>query len=44
LEESRRTALYAGYRWEHISNGNISDPNRGLDNNSGVFGVSFFLE
>jgi lipid A 3-O-deacylase len=39
-----RTALYAGYRWEHISNGNTSDPNRGLENNSGVFGVSFFLE
>jgi opacity protein-like surface antigen len=39
-----RTALYAGYRYEHISNGGTSDPNRGLDNNSGVFGVSFFLE
>ena len=39
-----RTALYAGYRWEHISNGNTDQPNRGLDNNSGVFGVSFFLE
>jgi opacity protein-like surface antigen len=39
-----RTALYAGYRYEHISNGNTDEPNRGLDNNSGVFGVSFFFE
>ena len=39
-----RTALYAGYRYEHLSNGNISDPNRGLEAHTGVAGVSFFFE
>jgi len=38
-----QTALYAGYRYEHISNGHTSDPNRGLEFNSGVFGVSYFF-
>jgi lipid A 3-O-deacylase len=39
-----RTALYTGYRYEHISNGHTSTPNRGLENNVGVLGVSFFFE
>jgi lipid A 3-O-deacylase len=39
-----RTALYGGYRYEHVSNGNTSDPNRGLESHSGVAGVSFFFE
>ena len=39
-----RTALYAGYRYEHISNGGLDDRNRGLETNSGVFGVSFYFE
>lgn len=39
-----RTAVYAGYRYEHISNGNTSRPNRGLENNVGVLGMSFFFE
>lgn len=38
-----RAALYAGYRIVHISNGNTSQPNRGLEANSGVLGVSFFF-
>jgi opacity protein-like surface antigen len=41
---SDRTAIYAGYRYEHISNGNTDTPNRGLENNVGVLGVSFFFE
>jgi hypothetical protein len=36
-------ALYGGYRWEHISNGDTSKPNRGLENHVGVAGVSFFF-
>ena len=39
-----QTAIYAGYRYQHVSNGNTSDPNRGLEFNSGVFGVSYFLK
>jgi opacity protein-like surface antigen len=39
-----RTAVYTGYRYEHISNGHTSTPNRGLENNVGVLGVSFFFE
>jgi Lipid A 3-O-deacylase (PagL) len=39
-----RTAIYAGYRYEHISNGNTSRPNRGLETDAGVLGVSFFFE
>ena len=39
-----RTAIYGGYRYEHISNGHTSTPNRGLENNAGVVGVSFFFE
>lgn len=38
-----RTALYAGYRMVHVSNGNISSPNRGFEADTGVMGVSFFL-
>jgi lipid A 3-O-deacylase PagL len=39
-----RTAIYAGYRYEHISNGRTSTPNRGFESNAGVLGVSFFFE
>jgi len=39
-----RTALYAGYRYEHVSNGNTAKPNRGVESNAGVVGVSFFFE
>ena len=39
-----RTALYAGYRYEHVSNGNTSRPNRGFESRVGVVGMSFFFE
>ncbi len=39
-----RAALYAGYRWQHISNGNTKEPNRGFESHTGVVGVSFFFE
>jgi opacity protein-like surface antigen len=39
-----RTAVYTGYRYEHVSNGNTSRPNRGFESNVGVLGVSFFFE
>ena len=37
------TAIYAGYRFEHVSNGNTSEPNRGFESHVGVFGVSYYF-
>lgn len=37
------TALYGGYRFQHVSNGNTSSPNRGFEAHTGVFGVSVFF-
>ena len=39
-----RTAVYTGYRYEHVSNGNTSRPNRGFESHVGVLGMSFFFE
>ncbi len=38
-----RSALYAGDRMQHVSNGNTSNPNRGFESHGGVFGVSYFF-
>jgi hypothetical protein len=35
------TAMYAGYRYEHNSNGNIDTPNRGWESHVGLIGVSY---
>jgi opacity protein-like surface antigen len=40
---SNKTALYAGYRYQHVSNGNTSQPNRGFESSVGVAGISFFF-
>jgi hypothetical protein len=40
---TNRAAAYAGYRWQHVSNGNTSRPNRGFESNVGVVGFSFFF-
>jgi hypothetical protein len=40
---SNKTALYAGYRWQHVSNGNTSQPNRGFEAHVVVGGVSFYF-
>jgi hypothetical protein len=37
------TAIYAGYRLEHVSNGNTSEPNRGFESHVGVFGMSYYF-
>ena len=37
-------ALNAGYRFQHISNGHTSNPNRGFNSDSGVVGVSFYFK
>src|SRR5262245_61978363 len=40
---SDKTALYLGYRFQHVSNGDTSKPNRGFESNVVVGGVSFYL-
>src|SRR3989304_4738016 len=35
--------LTAGYRFQHVSNGNVEKPNRGFNSDAGVLGVSFFF-
>jgi opacity protein-like surface antigen len=39
-----RTALYAGYRFQHVSNAYTSSPNIGINSNSAVVGVSYFFK
>lgn len=38
-----RAAVYAGYRWQHVSNGNTRQPNRGFESNVAVAGLSLFF-
>jgi hypothetical protein len=40
---SDRTAVSAGYRWQHVSNGNTSRPNRGFESHVAVLGLSLFF-
>jgi lipid A 3-O-deacylase len=37
-------ALNAGYRFQHISNGHTSNPNRGFNSDSGVLGASYYFK
>jgi opacity protein-like surface antigen len=39
-----RAALYAGYRYVHVSNGGTKSPNRGFESHAGVVGFSYFFE
>ncbi len=39
-----KLAVNAGYRFQHISNGHTSNPNRGFNSDSGVVGVSFYFK
>jgi lipid A 3-O-deacylase len=39
-----RTAIYGGYRYQHVSNGNTDQPNRGFEAHTGVVGMSFFFQ
>lgn len=41
---TERAAVYAGYRLVHMSNGNLSTPNRGFEAHTGVLGVSYFFK
>ena len=36
-------ALYGGYRLVHVSNGNTSRPNRGIEADTGLVGVSYYF-
>ncbi|MGH7315587.1 MAG: acyloxyacyl hydrolase [Candidatus Rokuibacteriota bacterium] len=37
-------ALNAGYRFQHISNGHPSNPNRGFNSDLGIGGVSCYFQ
>ncbi len=37
-------ALNMGYRFQHISNGHTSSPNRGFNSDTGIGGVSFYFK
>ena len=37
-------ALNADYRFQHISNGHTSSPNRGFNSDTGIGGVSFYFK
>ena len=39
-----KVAVNAGYRFQHISNGHTSNPNRGFNSDSGVVGVSYYFK
>ena len=36
-------ALTGGYRFQHISNGNVESPNRGFNSDAGLIGISIFF-
>jgi opacity protein-like surface antigen len=38
-----RAALYAGYRYQHISNAGTDNPNRGINSHTGVVGLSILF-
>lgn len=38
-----RTAIYVGYRLQHVSNANTSSPNRGFESHTGVAGFSLYF-
>ena len=40
---SDKTALYLGYRLQHVSNGDTSKPNRGFESSVVVGGISFYF-
>jgi hypothetical protein len=40
---SERAALYAGYRFQHISNAGTDSPNQGINSHTGVVGLSLFF-
>jgi lipid A 3-O-deacylase len=37
-------AIYGGYRLVHVSNGHTSNPNRGIEADTGLVGVSYFFK
>lgn len=40
---TERAALYAGYRFQHISNAGTDSPNQGINSHTGVVGLSIFF-
>ena len=40
---AERAVLYAGYRFQHISNAGTDSPNQGINSHTGVVGLSIFF-
>ena len=40
---TKGVAVHGGYRFHHLSNGNIESPNRGIEADSGTVGISFYF-
>jgi opacity protein-like surface antigen len=41
---TENTAIYAGYRLVHVSNGNTDRPNRGFEAHTGLLGISYYFK
>ncbi len=41
---TKDSAINVGYRFRHMSNANLADPNGGIDTSSGVVGYSVFFD
>ena len=41
---TKDSAINVGYRFRHMSNANLADPNGGIDTSSGVIGYSVFFD
>ena len=40
---SKGLAVHGGYRFHHLSNGNVKSPNRGIEADSGVVGINWYF-
>ena len=41
---TKDSAINIGYRFRHMSNASLAEPNGGIDTNSGVIGYSVFFD
>jgi lipid A 3-O-deacylase len=41
---TREMAINAGYRFQHLSNGHTASPNRGVNSDSGVIGLTYYFK
>jgi len=41
---TREMAINAGYRFQHLSNGHTASPNRGVNSDSGIIGLTYYFK